>query len=138
MYVYVYMYTVLIMRCRNEASLVVESFEIKRTMLLFIPEAGEFVVPRATCKLLLIVPVTNAGPHAVPLVSALHHPPAETASETLYVYTYVRIYVYTYVCMDVCKYKKYMYTHTKHSPHTHLALVLELRAHLVPRDSHVA
>ena len=33
----------------------VESFEIKSTMLLFIPEAGEFVVPRATCKLLLIV-----------------------------------------------------------------------------------
>ena len=122
------------MRRRNEASLVVESFEIKSTMLLFIPEAGEFVVPRATCKLLLIVPVTNAGPYAVLLVSALHHPPAETAGETLY----VCMYVYTYVCMDVCKYEKYMYTHTKHSPHTHLALVLELRAHLVPGDSHVA
>ena len=80
-----YTYTVLIMRRRNEASLVVESFEIKSTMLLLIPEAGEFVVPRATCNLLHFVPVTNAGPYAVLLVRALHHPLAETAGKTLYV-----------------------------------------------------
>jgi hypothetical protein len=84
-----YIHTVLILRRRNEASLVVESFEIKSTMLLLIPEAGKFVVSRATCKLFHIVPVTNAGPYAVLLVSTLHHPLAETAGETLYVCMYV-------------------------------------------------
>ena len=78
-------YTVLIILRLNEARHVVEAFEIKAAHLLLKPETGEFVapiyvcmclcvcvrvcvcvfayyLPGATCQLLLIVPITNAGP----------------------------------------------------------------------------
>lgn len=62
---------------RHQPRLIIEAFEVEFARFLVEPKAGEFVDAGAACQLLLVVPVSHAGPHAILNLATLDHEPTE-------------------------------------------------------------